>query len=163
MYFANTPSIWLGLLPLATMNSVEFGFSNGSPYCTRHVRHVLRHRRVGVAGRAAHALLVAEVVAVDRVHHADHEARLVDHRRVDRERVCFTVEDLRRVAAGAVLRGCRGEHAHRVDELVDRNALENPDVLEERLGHRRGLSSGRWGRRPDVRRRRCSSRRRAPP
>ena len=34
MYFANTPSIWAGVLPLATMNSVEFGFSNGSPYCT---------------------------------------------------------------------------------------------------------------------------------
>src|SRR5258705_13263249 len=32
MYFANTPSIWLGLLPLATMNSSEFGLSTGSPY-----------------------------------------------------------------------------------------------------------------------------------
>src|SRR5215510_7398662 len=32
MYFANTPSIWLALLPLATMNSSEFGLSTGSPY-----------------------------------------------------------------------------------------------------------------------------------
>src|SRR5258705_1461718 len=32
MYFANTPSIWLGLVPLATMNSSELGLSTGSPY-----------------------------------------------------------------------------------------------------------------------------------
>ena len=34
-----------------------------------HVRHVLRHRRVRVAGEAADALRVAEEVAVDGVHH----------------------------------------------------------------------------------------------
>ena len=76
--------------------------------------------------------------------------------------VGFAVEDLWRMAAGAILRGRRGEHPHRVDELVDRDSFEYADVLEECLGHLwcaagcgrgRSLSCGnRDARRADERR-----------
>src|SRR5262249_14270160 len=87
------------------------------------------------ARKAAHPLLIAEEVAIDGVHHPDHESRLLDHGRLDGERFDLSIENLWRVAAGAILRGCGGEHPHRVDKLVYRDPLEHADVLEERLGH----------------------------
>src|SRR2546423_150073 len=49
------------------------------------------------------------------------------------------------MAAGAIFRGGGGKHPHRVDELVNGNALEDADVLEYGLGKRRGTGGGGRG------------------
>ena len=89
-----------------------------------------------MAGVARHDLPSAEAGAVERRHHLHHPARRPLHRVV--------VGVLRPVAAAlvdvairAVQAERRGEEPHRAHELVDGNALEHLDVLEDLFRHRR--------------------------
>ena len=90
-----------------------------------------------MAGETGHARLAAEVLLVDRVHHHDHLARALNPRGGDGESLGVG-NDLLGVAAHTVEEQRRGEHAHRVEEFVRGNALQDLDVLKDLFRHPHG-------------------------
>src|ERR1051325_6365973 len=91
-----------------------------------------------MATPARHNLASSEVVTIDRAHHLYHAARGLLSRRV-----CFPFRvgpagTLVTVPAANAQR--RREQSHRSHEFIDRNALQNLDVLEDFFGRLRSGS-----------------------
>ena len=104
----------------------------------RDARHDVGLTGAAMTGVAGHHLPPGEAGGVDRGHHPHHPARgplQVVVVGVLRPVAAALVD----VAIGAVEPGRRRKEPHRPHELVDGNALEDLDVLEDLLGHRRPL------------------------
>ena len=108
-----------------------------------------RRQLAAMTGPARHDLATVEVRAIDVVDHRDHRAR-----RLLPRGIVFPLR-IRRAGAGvavAAAQAQRGrEDAHGPHELVDRNALEHLNVLEDLVGrqlprgHARGAAAPRAG------------------
>src|SRR5688500_8826672 len=87
-----------------------------------------------MTGEAGHHLPPAEVRLVDRVDHDHHAAGHL----FPRVLVCILgpiAAALVEMTVGAVETGSRGEDAHRPHELIDGNAFQDLNVLEDLFGH----------------------------
>src|SRR5262245_56563613 len=102
----------------------------------RETRHHVRPPAAAMTGVAGHDLTAAEVALIDPGNHLHHPARgplEVVVVGVLRPAPAAFID----MAVSAVHAERRGEEPHRPHELVDRNALEHLNVLEDLLSHRR--------------------------